>query len=160
MERFLRISDKTCEILSVVFLVTLSVLLILQVIFRNVFSYGPAWLEEIARLVFVMLVFLMQPILNRENLQIKIDFVIDALPKNLQRGMRFVLLCLCIVFGIIFLYSCGLTALHTGTLRMTGTNMPNMVLYVPIFIGMTLFVLTLLSSLFTQFGKTQNDGGR
>jgi len=117
---------------------------------RNVFSMGPAWLEESARLLHVILVFLALPLLEREQLQVKVDFVVGLLPKTLALAFRLFALALTFLFGSCFLYSLWLLTKKTGDVLMAGTGLPNAVLFIPVFVGMLLFALAVFAALVTQ----------
>jgi len=159
METFLRRVDKACGFLTVFLLIALALALIVQVILRNVFSMGPAWLEESARLLHVALVFLALPLLERERLQVKVDFVVDLLPAPAAAAFRFAAFAATALFGAVFLYSGCLLTKKTGDVLMSGTGLPNAVLFVPVLIGMLLLTLAALSSAIGQLEAMKKKGG-
>lgn len=159
MEAFLRRVDKVCGLLTTALLMALACALFAQVILRNVFSLGPAWLEESARLFHIALVFLALPLLEREKLQVKVDFVVDLLPKRAGTAFRFLSLAATLAFALYFIYSGLILIRKTGDMLMSGTGLPNAALFVPVVIGMVLFALAAVGSALTQLGALRQGGG-
>lgn len=160
MEAFLRRMDKACEFLTTALLMALACALLAQVILRNVFKLGPAWLEESARLLHVLMVFLALPLLEREKLQVKVDFVVGKLPEPLGTGFRMLSLLATFAFSAIFLYSGYLLTKKTGDMLMAGTRLPNAVLFVPVLMGMALVAVVALSAILNQVSAIKTRGGR
>ncbi|MFA6505903.1 MAG: TRAP transporter small permease subunit [Treponemataceae bacterium] len=159
MEAFLRRVDKVCDFLTTALLVALACALLLQVVLRNVFSIGPAWLEESARLLHILMVFLALPLLEREKLQVKVDFVVNLLPLAVGNVFRFFSLFATFVFAGFFLYSGWMLTKKTGDMTMSGTGLPNAILLVPVLIGVLLFTLAVFSAALNQLSAMNKKGG-
>jgi TRAP-type C4-dicarboxylate transport system permease small subunit len=160
MEAFLRRFDRICGFLTTVLLIALAIALLAQVILRNVFNMGPAWLEESARLFHVVLVFLALPLLEREKIQVKIDFIVDLFPSPVAAAFRVLAAAATAVFGGFFLYSGCILTRKTGDMLMSGTQLPNAVLFVPVLIGAALFTLAALASTAAQIAALKKGGVR
>lgn len=80
----LRHLDRTEEYLAVVLLVAMTALVGTQVAARFLFSVGFSWMEELARVAFVWVVFLGAVVAMRRCLHIRVTAGIRALPARLQ----------------------------------------------------------------------------
>jgi len=150
MEAFLRRVDKACGILTTALLMALAGALLLQIVLRNIFNMGPAWVEESVRLFHIVMVFLALPLLEREKLQIKVDFIVDLFPQRFRNALRMAAQAATLVFAAFFLYSGYVLIKKTGDMLMSGTRLPNAVLFVPVMIGVVLFAIASVASLLTQ----------
>jgi len=66
-------------------LAAMSLAVLSNVILRYVFNSGLTWSEEISRYLFVWLVFLGAVAALKEKMHLGVDFVVNALPKKLQK---------------------------------------------------------------------------
>ena len=92
------------EITIVVCLALMSVLVFGNVVMRYAFDSGIAWSEELARLLFVWLIFLGAILASREHMHIGFDSLVRRLPdrwKKLCLSVSGTLMLACCVFFII-----------------------------------------------------------
>lgn len=160
MEGFLRRMDKACGFLTTALLIALACALLAQVVLRNVFKIGPAWLEESARLLHIVMVFLALPILERERLQVRVDFVVEKLPARVGFLFRIAAVLATLVFSGFFLYSGYRLMKKAGDVTMSGTGLPNAVLFVPVLIGVALAALSAISAAMAQVRSAAAAGER
>ena len=131
-------ADKTIKIfetISVCCLFGISIVIMGQILLRNLFSIGFPWADELSRLLHIALIFLMVPILYRERALFKIDLFVKRLPMAAQIGFRFFSIAVCIGFCIFFMIS--FTAFMRGSwdVPSPALRMPNLVFFGSIFIG-------------------------
>ncbi|WP_373236374.1 TRAP transporter small permease [Cohaesibacter celericrescens] len=83
---FLRFLDKYFEIsISVFLLLFMTALIAMQVFMRYVMGESLSWSEELARYVFIWLIYLMISYSAREMKHIKIDAALSLFPQSWQR---------------------------------------------------------------------------
>jgi TRAP-type transport system small permease protein len=91
------------EIVIVVCLALMSVLVFANVVLRYAFDSGIAWSEELARLLFVWLIFLGAILASREHMHIGFDSLVRRLPdrwKKLCLSVSGTLMLACCVFFV------------------------------------------------------------
>lgn len=71
---------KTIETISIVILILMTFSALLQVLFRYVLRISAAWTEEFARLFYIYMIFLMLPVLESQNKQLKVTYFFKKLP--------------------------------------------------------------------------------
>jgi C4-dicarboxylate transporter DctQ subunit len=82
--RALRLLNRSEEFIAVGMLAALGVLLAAQVLLRFAFGLGYAWMEEIARMLFIWVIFLGAVVAMRENLHIRVEAGLHLFPKALR----------------------------------------------------------------------------
>ena len=132
--------DYTEEYIAVFLIVILGLLLSSQIILRYVFEVGFIWIEEIARVIFIWVIFLGSVVGVRRNLHFKVTAGIKVLPKKLQFPMQqigeiiLILFCIAITWhGIELVYS---TVEVDFRLRSTGISMFWPYLIMPLSFGL------------------------
>ena len=103
--------EKTIEALSLIFLCGMLVCCLLQVLFRFVIQVSVSFTEEFSRMFYIWMVFLMLPVLEARNEQLKVTYFFDKLPKKLR---------VVIYWGITFVYVIFLVILGYGSFEMIG----------------------------------------
>ncbi len=136
---------KGYQAVAVVFLLLLFLSVLIQIIMRNVFHAGSIQLEELARVSLVSLVFLMIPVLTFEKKHIIVDIVLLYLPKQAKKWVSVVTQLLAMCFGIYVLWAIATIMERNWSVRTPALNMPNVVFYIPITLG--IFAMTVLSLL-------------
>jgi TRAP-type C4-dicarboxylate transport system permease small subunit len=94
-------------LLALMFLATLY-----QILARDVFFISSMWTEELARFLFVWIVFLGAATLMEGNEHIRIAMLIDRLPLTVSRMIRVVSNLLILAFGVVFVWSAYLNFLN------------------------------------------------
>lgn len=89
--------------LLAIFMITMSILIFVQVVSRYVFGDAITWTEELARYLFIWLIFLSMSVGFKEEKHIGIDIVVDRCPPRVQKVIKQ------IVFMLIFCLAIGLT---------------------------------------------------
>jgi TRAP-type C4-dicarboxylate transport system permease small subunit len=83
-----------------------------QVLARNVLFITAMWTEELAKFLFVYIVFLGSATLMESEEHIRIAYLADRLPPSLARWHRQFVLLVLTLFGVIFIWSCWLNVLN------------------------------------------------
>ena len=83
-----------------------------QILARDIFVISSMWTEELARFLFVWIVFLGAATLIEGNEHIRISILIDRLPLAVSRMIRVVSNLLILAFGVVFVWSAYLNFLN------------------------------------------------
>jgi TRAP-type transport system small permease protein len=83
-----------------------------QILARDIFVISSMWTEELARFLFVWIVFLGAGTLIEGNEHIRISILVDRLPLAVSRIIRVVSNLLIMAFGVIFVWSAYLNCLN------------------------------------------------
>lgn len=83
-----------------------------QILARDVFVISSMWTEELARILFVWIVFLGAGTLVQDNQHIRISILTDRLPSAVSRFIRIVSNLLILIFCMVFLWSAYLNCLN------------------------------------------------
>lgn len=94
-------------LLALMFLTTLY-----QILARDIFVISSMWTEELARFLFVWIVFLGAATLIEGNEHIRISMLIDRLPLAASRIIRVISNLLILAFGVVFVWSAYLNCLN------------------------------------------------
>jgi TRAP-type C4-dicarboxylate transport system permease small subunit len=84
-----------------------------QVLTRNVFFITAMWTEELAKLLFVSIVFLGSATLMESEDHIRISILSDRLPARLARWHRLFVQLVLAAFGVIFVWSAWMNVLNS-----------------------------------------------
>ena len=105
MKKFLRWLDHSFEewILGVL-LIGIAVILMLQIIMRSVIGVSLTWAEEIARYFYVWSVFLSLGYTIRINNILRVDLLLDCLPKQIRKVVEIALDALSAALYLYFAY--------------------------------------------------------
>lgn len=80
----LRLLNRIEEFVAVGMLAALGLLLMAQVVLRFAFGLGYAWMEEIARMLFIWVIFLGAIVAMRDNLHIRVEAGLHLFPKRMR----------------------------------------------------------------------------
>jgi TRAP-type C4-dicarboxylate transport system permease small subunit len=84
-----------------------------QVLARNVFFTTAMWTEELAKLLFVSIVFLGSATLMESEDHIRISILSDRLPASLARWHRLFVQLVLVAFGVFFVWSSWMNVLNS-----------------------------------------------
>lgn len=129
---FKNILDRILLVSSLVLLGLMVIVIIYQVLSRQIFSYTPSWSEELSRLLFVWVSFLGIAYGFKEKLHIALGLVVDKLPKKAQNIFDYFAKILVIMFGVIMIYYGWNFTVLMGNSTMPGTGLPSSALYASI----------------------------
>jgi TRAP-type transport system small permease protein len=124
MNRFLASAERLVEFLMGLALTVMVVLIFGNVVLRYVFNTGIAWAEEIARLMFVWMIFLGAIIAMRKHAHIGVEMLQERLPRPAR-------LACAIVSHLLMIYGLWLFASGSWTQTIIGLDTYSTVLGYP-----------------------------
>lgn len=159
MERLLRGLDGILDRVTLLLLTILLVVVGAQIFARYVLNHSLFWSEELARYLFIYLVFLGAAIVLRREGHIQVSFFVEKFPPLLRRGVAMLADSLLLAFvGIVLIQSVRL-AIMVWTVPTAALLIPWTFVYLGILLGMAAMVLVMLGALWRHVtGRT--DGGR
>ena len=120
-----------------------------QILARDIFVISSMWTEELARFLFVWIVFLGAGTLIEGNEHIRIAILIDRLPLAASRIIRVVSNLLILTFGVIFVWSAYLNFLNNWDFYAPSMDWMRLsYLYLGLLISGVLMIWYLLVNLF------------
>ena len=136
-----RALNRTVEIVSIVLLITVTVVVFYSVLLRYVFLRPLAWSEEIARYMFIWLVFLGISLAERSNNHFRVEYFVEKLPLKVRLGVE--VFTNLLVFGALaVLFSEGVNYYNQGKSGLsTILLMPLNYIYVALPLAMVLTFL-------------------
>lgn len=100
-EKCFDLFEKALNLALQVFLGAIIIIIFYSVIMRYVFSYPPAWAEELSRFIFIWTVMLGAVVVTREQSHIELTIIVDRLPTRLKFVIsmltRLLMICFCAV---------------------------------------------------------------
>jgi TRAP-type C4-dicarboxylate transport system permease small subunit len=150
MERLLTSIDWITDKVTLLILILLNLVVGLQVFSRYVLNHSLFWSEELARYMFIWLVFLSGAMVLRQDRHIQVSAFVDMLPVPLKRAIIVLgdLLMLGFV-GIVFVESIRLASM-VWTVLTAAMEIPWTYVYLGIILGMGVMVLALAGSLWAR----------
>ncbi|MDQ4060584.1 MAG: TRAP transporter small permease [Pseudomonadota bacterium] len=142
--------DRACRIgeaLSIAMLMAATVLIMIQIVAREVFNVGIPWADELARYAGLGLIFLLVPLLLARNGHVRVDLFLNMLPRTPKRVIEIGNELLTLVFCTLFLVSGYLFMLRAGRFSTPALGMPNLLFYAPAILGMALTFLVAIDRL-------------
>lgn len=128
--------EKILSIISGLFLVAMFVLCLLQVIFRFVLHVSAPFTEEFARMSYIWMVFLMLPVLESRDEQMKVTYFLAKFPQHMQIIIYwFMSLCYVIFLVLLAIGSFRLVANNTTVTFASTPWLKTNYQYIPILIG-------------------------
>jgi len=131
-----------------------------DVILRYVFNTPSQWIHEILTFLLVALVFFGIAYTQREEAHIRVDFLLNKLPKAVKGWVELITLFVFFVYAVILLYyttTCFVTSWKHGTTSPTIMQFPVAPWQATIPLGLAILALLLL---WTIFAKVINVGRR
>lgn len=138
----------------------ITILILLQVVAREVFSAGIPWADELSRWLGFWVIFLVVPILMARDEHVKVDFFIARLAPPLRRLVMAGNEVLGVVFCAAFLIAGWMFMQRAWRFSTPAMGWPNLVWYAPAMLGMALlFLVTLRRALLALAGRPYTSGG-
>jgi len=94
-------------------LITMFLATFFQVLARNVIHVTAMWTEELAKFLFVFIVFLGSATLMESEEHIRISVLSDRLPLSALRWQRFFIQLVLVAFGVVFVWSAWLNVVNS-----------------------------------------------
>jgi C4-dicarboxylate transporter DctQ subunit len=121
-----------------------------QILTRYVLNYSLFWSEELARYLFIYLVFIGSAIVLRRNGHIEVSFFVERLPAGVRRWFAIVSDLLILAFTVVVLVHGVRLAAMVWTVPTAAMLIPWTLVYLGIVLGMAAMVLAVLGSLVSR----------
>ena len=150
MEKLLAGIDWVLDKVTLAILIVLNLVVGAQVFARYVLNHSLFWSEELARYLFIYLVFLSAAIVLRQDRHIQVSAFVDMLPSSMKRAIIILgdLLMLGFVL-VVFVESIRLAGM-VWTVLTAAMEIPWTLVYLGILLGMGAMLLALLGSLWAR----------
>ena len=150
MEKLLARIDWVLDKVTLVILILLNLVVGAQVFARYVLNHSLFWSEELARYMFIWLVFLSAAMVLRQDRHIQVSVFVDMLPASMKRAIIILgdLLMLGFVL-VVFVESIRLAGM-VWTVLTAAMEIPWTLVYLGILLGMGVMLLALLGSLWAR----------
>ncbi len=150
MERLLVWMDWLLDKATLTLLVVLNLVVGLQVFSRYVLNHSLYWSEELARYLFIWLVFLSAAIVLRMDRHIQVTAFVDLLPLRLRQAIYFLGDLLMLGFAGVVLVEGIRLASMVWTVWTAAMEIPWSLVYLGIILGMAAMFVTLVGSLWAR----------
>ncbi|MFB3819511.1 MAG: TRAP transporter small permease [Candidatus Methylomirabilales bacterium] len=150
MRAVLRGLDRLLDAVTIVILVVLLGVVGVQIFARYVLNHSLYWSEELARYLFIYLVFLGAAVALRRDGHIRVSFLVDRLPAGLQRATAVLVDLVVLVFAGTVLWQSVRLAAMVWTVPTAAMLIPWTFVYLGILLGMAAATLAALGSLLAR----------
>lgn len=149
--KVLKFLDENLEkMLCVVFLALMSIIIVLQVFFRYVLNNSLSWSEELARYLFIWMIYVGISYGVKLDKHICVDAVYTFMPKGIKRGYAIVAYLLFLIFAVAIIYYGILVVgmqITSGQVS-PAMGLPMQYVYVAPVVGMILTVIRLVQKIY------------
>ena len=158
MEKLLRILDRILDGIALMSLTVLVLVVGLQIFARYVLNHSLFWSEELARYLFVYLVFLGAAIMLRKNRHIQVSFFVERLAPSLQKGIAILVDVVLLIFMGIVLWQGIRLASMVWTVPTAALFIPWTFVYLGVLISMAAMVIIMLGRLWDHIAGANKEG--
>lgn len=149
--KVLKFLDENLEkMLCVIFLALMSIIIVLQVFFRYVLNNSLSWSEELARYLFIWMIYVGISYGVKLDKHICVDAVYTFMPKGIKRGYAIVAYVLFLIFAVAIIYYGILVVgmqITSGQVS-PAMGLPMQYVYVAPVVGMILTVIRLVQKIY------------
>ena len=150
VEKFLAGIDWVLDKVTLTLLILLNLVVGAQVFARYVLNHSLFWSEELARYLFIWLVFLSAAMVLRQDRHIQVSAVVDRLPASMKRAVIILGDVLMLGFVLVVFVEGIRLANMVQTVLTAAMEIPWSFVYLGIVLGMGLMFLALLGSLWAR----------
>ncbi|WP_319563157.1 TRAP transporter small permease [Marispirochaeta sp.] len=97
--------DKTVDTVVIILMAMIVIVVSIQVFSRYVLNNPLTWSEELARYLFVWIVFTASVVVFRENRHMSVDFFVSLFPDSIRKKFDFTVNLITTVFLIVMIYA-------------------------------------------------------
>ncbi|SFU37598.1 TRAP transporter small permease [Alicyclobacillus macrosporangiidus] len=155
LKQAMRWLDRMVEWLGAYLMLVMVVIVFWQVFSRYVFHHTPAWSEEMVLTVMQWFGFISIAAGFRQQMHLRITFIVDRFPKWMQRGIDKAIDLLVVLYGCVLTVEGYRFTLLTWSSRLPVTGLPNGLQYLVIPAAGALTVLYGLVHLLSREGKVR-----
>jgi len=159
MTTLLRALDWLLDKVTILLLAVLLLVVGAQIFARYVLNHSLFWSEELARYLFIYLVFLGAAIALRREEHIQVSFFVEQLPPGLRRAIGVLVDLLLLAFAGTVLVQSARLASMVWTVPTAALLIPWTFVYLGILLGMAAMTLVALAALW-RHARGSTDGRR
>lgn len=141
VQKFRRVLNKTEDVVTVVVSVLLVVVVFFQVFFRYALNSPLAWSEELARFIFIWLVFIASALVLRDDSHMSMNFFVNLMPEKLRAIIDIVSKALISGFMIIIMRQTIKVMQITHSQESPSLGIPMSLIYFALFVGFALMLI-------------------
>ncbi len=130
--------------ISAVLFIALTVLLFVNVVCRYAFSISFAWIEEVATIAFVWMIWFAMSAAVTKRKHLRIDFVLELVPFKVKKAMLIISNVIFAVFDLYLLYVVFTIIQRLGNSQTTLLRLPQQMVYSIIPLGLGLSVIRIM----------------
>ena len=149
--KVLKFLDENLEkMLCVIFLALMSIIIVLQVFFRYVLNNSLSWSEELARYLFIWMIYVGISYGVKMDKHICVDAVYTFMTKSIKRGYAIVAYVLFLIFAVAIIYYGILVVgmqISSGQVS-PAMGLPMQYVYAAPVVGMVLTVVRLVQKIY------------
>jgi len=142
------------ELTAVFILLSLSGIVILQVVLRNFFNTGFVWVEEISRFLLLSMVLISAPVVFYRSEHVKFDLLSRKLPSAKRKVHSIILIILVMFFYCVYIVSHFLLMKNSGNVLSPSLNIPNKYFFLSALLGAVVAVAAGVSRIISLFRGT------
>ena len=150
MEKLLAGIDWILDKVTLAILILLNLVVGAQVFARYVLNHSLFWSEELARYLFIWLVFLSAAMVLRQDRHIQVSVFVDMLPASMKRAIIILGDLLMLGFVLVVLVESIRLAGMVWTVLTAAMEIPWTLVYLGILLGMGVMLLALLGSVWAR----------
>lgn len=135
------------ERVAMALLVVMAVLLLLQIVGRDLMQAGWPWADELARYSGLAVVYLTVPLLLQRDLHVKVNLLSSRLQGRPAAALHVWNELLTVAFSGVFLWAAWVFMQRASRFSTPALGMPNWLYYLPALLGMAMFTLVALRRL-------------
>jgi TRAP-type C4-dicarboxylate transport system permease small subunit len=158
MRVVLRSLDRLLDGVTILILAVLLAVVGVQIFARYVLNHSLYWSEELARYLFIYLVFLGAAVALRRDGHIRVSFLVERLPAGLQRAAAVLVDLVVLVFAGTVLWQSARLAAMVWTVPTAAMLVPWTFVYLGILLGMAAATLAALGSLLGRLRRAEARG--
>lgn len=139
--RFRRILNITEDFVTIACSIALVVVVFLQVFFRYALNSPLAWSEELARFIFIWLVFISSAVVLRDDSHMSMDYFVNLMPIRIRVVIDIVKKVIISAFMIMCLFQTVKIMKVTASQQSPSLGIPMSLIYFAMFFGFTLMLI-------------------
>ena len=157
MKKLLFALDWTLDVVSLIILVVLLLVVGLQIFARYVLNHSLFWSEELARYLFIYLVFLGAAIMLRKKRHIQVSFFAERLLPSHRKVVAIVVDVLLLVFAGVVLWQSIRLSIMVWTVPTAALLIPWTFVYLGILLSMVAMVFVVLGRLWDHIASAKEE---
>jgi TRAP-type C4-dicarboxylate transport system permease small subunit len=145
--------EKYIKLINLFLFCVLGLLMFSQIIARYIFKSPFTWSDELARYIFIYIVWLNCVLVTKNNLNISLYVFYNRLKESYKRRVAFIMDLIIILFFSVVLFGGWKMMVLNKTFRTPDLNIPRMYIYLPVTLSAFLLILYKSLNLYITFNR-------